>query len=70
LLRGLDTAEDARKLMADLRAEAFRRALAGADSPDWELADGFRDRLVHACTGPSELQIAWRVRRHGDARAS
>jgi hypothetical protein len=33
LLRGPDNAEDARTLMADLRAEAFRRALAGADSP-------------------------------------
>lgn len=33
LLRGPDTAEDARTLMADLRAQAFRRALAGADSP-------------------------------------
>jgi hypothetical protein len=33
LLRGPDTAEDARTLMADLRAEAFRRALARAESP-------------------------------------
>jgi hypothetical protein len=33
MLRGPNTAEDARTLMADLRAEAFRRALAGADSP-------------------------------------
>ena len=33
LLRGPDTAEDARTLMAELRAQAFRRALAGADSP-------------------------------------
>ena len=33
LLRGPETADDARRLMADHRAEAFRRALAGADSP-------------------------------------
>jgi hypothetical protein len=33
LFRGPDTAEDARTLMAELRAEAFRRALAGAESP-------------------------------------